>query len=337
MAATHAHKQGVDRGVMGMERYSTAGLPTVGRMAAWNALYAQSMSKVEFASHDTSSDHRPFDAELSIGQLGPVRLARLHADSYSVERSRKHINRNAPRLYSFLLQAKGSSTFQHCGHEAQLDEGDFVLVDTGLPHYFLTKEEATTIMVRVQPDVLREYLPTPEQFCGLQLGKAVGFTATVAAMVQSLSDQISRGTGTAYEERVARYLLEMISMSYTMGFEGSSRGSAVAWQRQSDIIRYIEDNLRDPQLSQASIASGLRLSPRYLRTVFSISGEKMSAYILRRRLEECARQMRNPAWNGHTLTEIAFSWGFNSAAHFTHSFRDQFGIAPRDYRRQGIG
>ena len=318
-----------------MERYSTAGMPTVGRIAAWNALYAQSMSKVEFASSDTRNGNRPFDAELSIGQLGPVRLAKLQADCYSVERGRRHISRNAPRLYSFLLQAKGSSIFQHCGHEAQLAEGDFILVDTGLPHYFVTKEEATTIMVRVQPDILREYLPTPEQFCGLQLGRAVGFTSTVAAMVQSLSEQAVRGTA-AHEERVARYLLEMISMSYTMGFESVSRGSAVAWQRQSDIIRYIEDNLRDPQLSQASIATGLRLSPRYLRTVFSLSGEKMSAYILRRRLEECARQMRNTAWNGHTLTEIAFSWGFNSAAHFTHSFRDQFGIAPRDYRRQGL-
>lgn len=59
----------------------------------------------------------------------------------------------------------------------------------------------------------------------------------------------------------------------------------------------------------------------------------MSAYILRRRLEECARQIGNPAWNAHTLTEIAFSWGFNSAAHFTRTFRERYGLAPREYRR----
>jgi AraC-like DNA-binding protein len=62
----------------------------------------------------------------------------------------------------------------------------------------------------------------------------------------------------------------------------------------------------------------------------------MSAYILRRRVEECARQMSDPNWSGHTLTEIAFSWGFNSAAHFTRSFREQFGSAPRDYRRSAL-
>ncbi len=43
--------------------------------------------------------------------------------------------------------------------------------------------------------------------------------------------------------------------------------------------------------------------------------------------------MRDPAWSGQTLMKIAFSWGFNSAAHFTRSFRDQFGMSPREYRR----
>jgi AraC-like DNA-binding protein len=154
-------------------------------------------------------------------------------------------------------------------------------------------------------------------------------------MVQSLTNRCEMGIDAAYEGQVARHLLEMISMSYTMGFEGSN-ASATLWQRRKDIIRYIEEHLRDPALSPASIAAGLRLSPRYLRTIFSISGERVSAYILRRRLEECARQMRNPAWNGHTLTEIAFSWGFNSSAYFTRCFHEQFGVAPRDYRRAQV-
>jgi AraC-like DNA-binding protein len=315
-----------------METYSTAGLPSsgAGRMAAWNALYATQMSRVGF----TPADQSQFDAELRIGLLGPVKLARLSVETCSVERSYSDIRGSSPRMYNFLLQAKGNSTFYHCGHEAHLTEGDFVLCDTGMPHYWLTKERSTTIMVRVEPEVLREYLPTPEQFCGVQLGRAVGLTDTVGAMVQSLTDQIEAGSCVGYERRIANYLLEMISMSYTVGFDTASNGSAVHWQRRNHVLRYIEDHLRDPELSPASVAAGLRLSPRYLRRIFSVSGERISAYILRRRLEECAQQMRKQAWNGHTLTEIAFSWGFNSAAHFTRSFHEQYGMAPRDYRRK---
>ena len=122
-------------------------------------------------------------------------------------------------------------------------------------------------------------------------------------------------------------------MAYAIGFEEQAEGSAIVMSRQAEVIRFIEDNLRDPELSPASVAAGLRISPRYLRTLFAGRGEKASTYIVRRRLEECAKQLRNPSWAGHTLTEIAFAWGFNSAAHFTRTFHEHFGMAPRNYRR----
>lgn len=314
-----------------MESYSTTSLPVQGRTAAWNALYSSRMSHVEFTPVDRST----FGAELRIGQFGPMKLARLSVDECSVERAPCHIAPAGPRLYNFLLQAEGSSTFYHCGNEAHLKTGDLVLVDTTLPHYFRTQDPSVTIMARVQSDLLREYLPSPEQFCGVPLGKAVGINATAAAMMKSLAEATESGVSPEYEARIARYLLEMISMSYVTDNKEPS-GSAILWQHRNKVVRYIEDNLRDPELTPASIAEGMRLSTRYMRTIFAVSGEKVSAYILRRRLEECARQMRNPAWNGHTLIEIAFSWGFNSAAHFTRCFRDRFGVAPRDYRRSPI-
>jgi AraC-like DNA-binding protein len=310
-----------------MESVSTAGLPATGRLAAWNDLYSSRMSRVEF----TPADHQRFDAELRIGRLGPVKLARLHVDRCSIERTRRHLAQS-PRLYSFLMQARGSSVFCHYGHEARLAEGDFVLCDTGMPHHFDTGSASTTIMVRVTPEVLRDYLPTPEQFCGLRLGRAVGVTGTVAAMVQSLSERPGVGLGAEHEVRVARYLLEMLSMSYTVGFGFKSASTAV-WRRRNDIVRFIEDNLHDPALTAESVAAGVHLSPRYLRAVFAGAGERVSAYILRRRLEESARRIRDPAWHGHTLMNIAFAQGFNSAAHFTRAFRERYGVSPREYRR----
>ena len=315
-----------------MDFISTLGLPAAGRAAAWGALYATRMSKCRF----TPADKDKFDAELRIVQIGPVKLARPSVDRCSVERRQSDIVSNTPRLYNFLLQAEGTGTFYHCGKESDLSPGDFVLCDTGLPHYFKTHGPAVTVMVRVPPGILRVYLPTPEKFCGEQLGRATGLTGTVAAMVRELSSAESQQCSPLYEDRVAQYLLEMIAMSYTMGCDARSDASAIAWQRRKDVIQFIEDNLRDPDLSPASISAGLGVSPRYLRTVFSSGGEKMSAYILRRRLEECARQMCNPAWNAHTLTEMAFSWGFNSAAHFTRTFHEKYGMAPREFRKSGM-
>jgi AraC-like DNA-binding protein len=78
------------------------------------------------------------------------------------------------------------------------------------------------------------------------------------------------------------------------------------------------------------------VSPRYVRMIFAARQENVSAYILRRRLEECAQQLTSVLWSGHTIAETASSWGFTSMAHFTRAFKDRFGVTPRQYRRQHL-
>src|SRR5690606_32917773 len=136
--------------------------------------------------------------------------------------------------------------------------------------------------------------------------------------------------------RVATHLLDMIATSYAIAFDSQITASAGVSGRLAQVKRYIEQHLRDPQLSPCSIANELRMSPRYLRMIFSTNQEPVSAYILRRRLEECARQMADPLWRGHSITEIAFAWGFNSVPHFTRSFRDRYGTSPGHYRRMQL-
>ena len=312
-----------------METYSADALPAASRATAWNDLYSRELNRVEF----TPEDRHSFAARLSLGRLGPIQFVRMSTNRTDIRRTRRHIVPGAPRLYSFLLQARGSSVFQHCGQEARLGEGDFTLCDSAAPHSFAVDDSSTVIMLRVSGTTLREHLPTPERFCGLRLRHEVGLTAPMSAMIETLDARLEGGFTSVYDTSVARHLLEMMAMSYAIGFEELPDLSAVIKGRQAEVVRYIEDRLRDPRLSPASVAEGLRISPRYLRTVFAGTGEKVSAYIIRRRLEECAKQIRNPAWAGHTLTEIAFAWGFNSAAHFTRTFHEQFGMAPREYRR----
>jgi len=312
-----------------METYSADALPAASRATAWNDLYSRQLNSVEF----TPEDRHSFAARLSLGRLGPIQFVRMNTNRSDIRRTRRHIVPGAPRLYSFLLQARGSSVFQHCGQEAHLSEGDFTLCDSAAPHSFAVADSSTVIMLRVDGATLKEHLPTPERFCGLRLRHEVGLTSPMAAMVEKLDSRLEGGFASVYDSSVARHLLEMMAMSYAIGFDELPDLSAVIKGRQAEVVRHIEDRLRDPKLSPASVAEGLRISPRYLRTVFAGTGEKVSAYIIRRRLEECAKQIRNPAWAGHTLTEIAFAWGFNSAAHFTRTFHEQFGMAPREYRR----
>lgn len=315
-----------------MESYSTTGLQGRPRVTAWNEVYSTRLApQVEFSPVDRDR----FTAALDVGVLGPIRIARMLVGRCSIDRTPDHTGTSAGRFYAFVLQVRGHSLFRQYGREVTLREGDFTLCDNAAPHSLLVGETSEFVMMRVSADVLRMHLPSPEQFCGCLLSAAAGYTHSAASLTTSLLRQLEIELSEEYQNRIARNMLDLMATSYAMAFDGTDAISSVVSGRQATVKRYIEEKLRDPDLSPCSIAKGLKLSPRYLRMIFANnSSETVSNYILRRRLEECARQIIDPRWHGHTITEIAFGWGFNSAPHFTRSFRERFDQSPRDYRRK---
>ncbi len=314
-----------------MESYTTTtSLPGRPRVTAWNEVYSARLAHVEF----NPVDRNRFTAALDLGVLGPIRIARMSVDRCSIDRKPRHIGARPGRFYAFIHQVRGHGLFRQYGREAALHEGDFTLCDSITPHSMRVDEMSEFVMLRVPAEVLRAHLPSPEQFCGCLLAAAAGHTHSAASLTTSLLRQIEIELSEDHQNRIARSVLDLIATSYAIAFDGKDAISSVMTGRQAAVKRYIEENLRDPDLSPRSVGKGLNLSPRYLRMIFAIdNAETVAAYILRRRLEEVARQFGDPRWRGHTITEIAFGWGFNSAPHFTRAFRERFDASPRDYRR----
>ena len=311
-----------------LDVYTTAAVPPVARASYWNELYARRFAQVTFNPIDRES----FEAELRMGSVGPIGIARMQSKPTDIERNRSHIDRSAGRLFSFLLQARGSVTFSHYGHETRMEEGDFTLCDSAAPHRFNCSEGTELIILRTSPDVLRSYLPDPEQFCGLRLPANKGITAAAANLTRKMWSLAESGLPEKFSAMVARNVLDVMATAYAMSFDAPLADSSAVSTRKLQAKRYIEAHLREPDLTPCTVASALGISPRYLRMLFCGGTENASRYILRRRLEECAKQLSSALWRGHTITEIAFSSGFNSAAHFTRVFRDEYGVTPSQFR-----
>ena len=311
-----------------METFRASGLPGRTRTAAWTALYSSRLDNVDV----TPADQDNFEAELTLGTLGPMRVVRMTCGRSLIARTPRHIVHAPGRVFSFILQARGSGAFAQYGHEAQLREGDITLCDSAAPHSYHVEDSSEVLMLRIPASMLKERVPSPEQFCGRHLASTEGLTCTVGAVMTSLCTQLERGLSPYFQNSLARHVLDLLATSYAIAFDSLTTASSVVSARHAKVKLYIEQRLRDPELSPCTIAQGLKLSSRYLRMIFATSSETVSAYILRRRLEECARQMSDPQWRGRSIAEIAFGWGFNSAPHFTRSFRDRYGLSPRHYR-----
>lgn len=110
---------------------------------------------------------------------------------------------------------------------------------------------------------------------------------------------------------------------------------AVVDEGRYNIVRflknYIHAHVRDNlSLMQLSTLSGY--SADYLSKVFrQETGITISRYIASQRLAEIENLMRNQAL---TLEEISRLAGFHSRAYFNHFFKNETGMAPKNYQRK---
>jgi AraC-like DNA-binding protein len=71
----------------------------------------------------------------------------------------------------------------------------------------------------------------------------------------------------------------------------------------------------------------------YVHKIFSADGQTLSSYIRLARLERCRRDLGRAELTHLSVTEIAFSWGFQHQAHFSRVFRNHFNVSPSSCRQ----
>jgi AraC-like DNA-binding protein len=129
-------------------------------------------------------------------------------------------------------------------------------------------------------------------------------------------------------------------LALAISSEPDRRPSSEACMQNGRLLlvkNYIEEHLSDPNLSLADIAKNNGVSLRTLHQLFHPMGMSASEWLRTRRLQRCYDLLTSPQHDAKTITEIAYSMGFNSSSHFSNLFRAQFGLRPSDVRRPSFG
>ena len=105
-----------------------------------------------------------------------------------------------------------------------------------------------------------------------------------------------------------------------------------AEQLRQIVLAYLEDRVRDRNLSLTGMATDLTLSPQYLSRFFKEHlGENFHVLMEKRRMELIREDMGQ---NHRKLKEIVLESGYSSMNTFSKAFKRRYGISPTEYRRR---
>jgi AraC-like DNA-binding protein len=271
-----------------------------------------------------------FFGKIEYAMIGGMRIAKLTASRHRVVRTPSYARRDNDGFIKVALQIKGTSSFEQGGRTVVLAPQEWSIYDTTRP-YIVTVPQDTEMLIALVP---RDSLSTP-RFCidNLMVRKFPGRTGLGRLAYQfliSAFDEIPAITPDA-EWEVAGAIAHLVRL--TMLDTAGTRSEVSLREVWRDRIKsYISSHLCDPELSIDQIACAMNCTKRYVHKVFQSEGASVSESILSMRLARCREDLCNTARSRDSITDIAYSWGFNNPAHFSKTFKEEFHISPRSFR-----
>jgi acetamidase/formamidase/AraC-like DNA-binding protein len=168
----------------------------------------------------------------------------------------------------------------------------------------------------------------------LPAGGVAGILASSLNAAAQALETLSTAEWAAVSQTLAELLLTLVCEPAATGHAAGVTSARAALLHR--IYRTIERRLEDPALSPAQVAEAEGISERYLQKLFEGINDNFTRYVRGRRLHRASADLANPANACRSVSEIAYRYGFNDAARFSHAFRERFGVSPRAFRRQGI-
>ena len=101
------------------------------------------------------------------------------------------------------------------------------------------------------------------------------------------------------------------------------------------ILDRINQELANPDLTPAFIATEFGISARYVHHMFAGLGVTFTAYVVEKRLSNIKNDLLSGPGRGPDIYTLAYRWGFNDLSTFYRAFNKRFGCTPGQLRKRG--
>jgi AraC-like DNA-binding protein len=306
--------------------FSTDLVPASDRLEAWRWTAKQICGDSRFQFPKA----HPFHGSIERRTLAGLEFTRFSSSAVSFAKFPVVSARAEDRGSIIITQLEGVRSYCQDDTTALLKPGDTTLVDSGHPWSSECRGDCARLYLRiprwrVQDHLRMNCLPVLPQISGVSRSGAALFHLAASSYeeAEAMSTEEAAAAIEAYLDVLAGCIVHPDQPSTGLGCYAEHRAR---------IEHFIETHLAEPSLSPSQIAEAVGVSVRHLHRIFLSKGHTVAEWIRERRLERCRRDLLNPRLCERNITEIAFFWGFCDSAHFSKSFKKEFGLSPRAFR-----
>lgn len=312
---------------------STASVPEDERFAYWLDMICAVYVQLDC---EKLHDVRLF-GDIEFSRVGSLDLTQLRSNARRLQRTPPQIRKTCDDYCLVQVQREGKGIVCQDGRMAVVNPGDFVMYDCTRPYELIFEESHHDVVVMRLPRVLLEnHVSNLEELTATTIGSHDAAGHLLLSMVETLRRDIS-----TLHPSSALGVSDAITSIIAAGLRGLPganlrKNSSLQAYHVARIRAYVQERLRDPDLSIQSIAVALQLSPDHISRIFRSEPVMLSRLIWKMRLDACRRDLADPRLMQRSISDIAFSWGFNNAAHFSRSFREEYRLSPREWRESDL-
>jgi AraC-like DNA-binding protein len=311
-------------------QFSTESVPKAQRWDDWQ----EAMARLRLPIGKTQA-HDDFFGVVSclVSPMG-IEFARVSSQAQTIT---GRPSKQAAAIWMGVLLEGRATLSVPGGEQIPVGIGDVVFGPTGVDATLTFQTTFQQLFIKAPSVALGPRLIAPLQPRIGHLPNAVAVNHVFSGMLRATADVLESLNSMQLrpvELALTEFLITCLASEDRPSLRGGAAGARATHLHR--ICQTIETMLSDPNLMLANVAAEHGVSPRYLQKLFASAGQSFSHYVRTRRLERCRADLVSPLHSQLSISEICFRWGFNGSAHFSHAFRDQYGISPREFRRMRL-
>jgi AraC-like DNA-binding protein len=298
------------------------------RLAYWNDAVSDAYVRL-----DTTAPGGDVHGEIRVDALATLELSRVTATAQHVRRTRSLIAGAAEDYFLVSIQTRGVGLVVQDGRAAELQPGDFALYDSTRPYALHFDGPFQQYVLMLPGPALRAQLRRADELTASGVRGSRGAGHLMIEMIRTLAadiDVLEPVAAAAVAQSVQHIVVA--GLSSLVGPEPEPSTAA----RREQVRACARARLRDPGLTVAALAAQLHTSVSTLHRAFAGEPQSIAEWIWAQRLDAVRAELSDPAQRHRTISDLALSWGFVDASHFSRAFRARFGCTARQVRQTAV-